>query len=143
MYYKILPADCSTFGYQYKMGVNRMDHPEDFGKRRVSNDGCDNEYDAGLYFADGDLILQYCYIGDCIADVEIADGAKLECWGDGEYSTDALEILNIRPLWSVDTLKELEREGVSIPDSLMLSWAKELGKNDEVIQWLTDRLDEE
>ena len=131
MFYKILPENLCSYGYQYKLGINRMEHPETFGETLLSDD---DSYEAGLYFADSDNILAYCHYGAYIATVEIADGARLEYWGDGEYSTDALEIINIRPLWNISTLKELEKEGVdfSADNYAILSWAEELGKTDVI-----------
>jgi len=132
VYYKILSEDMLAFGFHYHVGVNRMENPDDLGETLVAENG--ESYEAGLYFADADNILAYCHFGEYIATVEIADNATLECWGNGEYSTDALEILNIRPLWDVQTIKELEREGVdfTVDNNSFLSWAREFEKRDVV-----------
>ena len=129
MYYKILPENLCTYGFQYKIGINRMERPENLGKT-VSTE--EDSYEAGLYFADSENILAYCHYGEYIATVEIADGATLEYWGNGEYSTDMLEILDIRPLWNINTLRELAKEGVnfSVDNNAILSWAEEYGKTD-------------
>lgn len=129
MFYKILPSNLCSYGYQYKMGINRMEKPDTFGMTIPTNEDC---YEAGLYFADSDNILAYCHYGEYIATVEAANGARLEYWGKGEYSTDILQIMDIRPLWNISTLKELEKEGVnfSVDDYAILSWAEELGKTD-------------
>lgn len=136
MFYKILPRNLCAYGYQYKVGINRMDNPEIFGETVLSED---DSYEAGLYFADSDNILAYCHYGEYIATVEIADGARLEYWGKGEYSTDMLEILNIRPLWDVSTMKELETEGVdfSADNYAILTWAEELGKT-KIVSYLKE-----
>lgn len=140
MFYKILPENLCSYGYQYKLGINRMEHPETFGETLLSDD---DSYEAGLYFADSDNILAYCHYGEYIATVEIADGARLEYWGNGEYSTDALEIINVRPLWDISTLKELKKEGVnfSADNYAILSWAEELGKTD-VASFLQNHISE-
>lgn len=134
MFYKILPQSLCTYGFQYHIGINRMENPEDLGKTFSTEE---DSYEAGLYFADGDNILAYCHYGDCIATVEIVDGAELEYWGKGEYSTDVLEILDVRPLWNVNTLKELQKEGVdfSADNNAILSWAEEYEKED-IVQFL-------
>ena len=108
-----------------------MEHPETLGKTLPTED---DGYEAGLYFADSENILAYCHYGEYIATVEIADGAALEYWGNGEYSTDMLEILEIRPLWNINTLRELVKEGVnfSVDNNAILSWAEEYGKTDIV-----------
>ena len=113
-----------------------MDNPEVFGETVCSED---DTYEAGLYFADGENILAFCHNGEYIATVEIADGARLEYWGKGEYSTDILEILNIRPLWDVSTMKELETEGVdfSADNYAILTWAEELGKT-KIVSYLKE-----
>lgn len=132
MFYKILKSDLSAFGFGYHIGVNRMENPDDLGETLFTDEG--DSYEAGLYFADGDNILAYCHFGDLIATVEIADNANLESWGKGEYSTDALEIQDIRPLWDVQTIQELMKEGVdfSVDNNAFLSWAKEYDKRDIV-----------
>lgn len=131
MFYKILPANLCTYGFQYKIGINCMEHAETLGKTVQAEY---DSYEAGLYFADDENILAYCHYGDCIATVEIADGATLEYWGNGEYSTDMLEILEVRPLWNINTLRELVKEGVkfSVDNNAILSWAEEYGKTDIV-----------
>lgn len=130
MYYKILPENMTTHGYTYHLGLNRMEHPENLGETLIAEDG--ETYEAGLYFADAENILAYCHYGDLIATVDMPNGANLEYWGNGEYSTDTLEILRIRPLWNVHTLQELMEEGVNFDadDDAMLFWAKEKKKMD-------------
>lgn len=138
MHYKILPENLCAYGFQYKIGINRMEQPENLGKT-VSTE--EDSYEAGLYFADSENILAYCHYGYYIATVEIADGAALEYWGNGEYSTDILEIFDIRPLWNINTLRELAKEGVnfSVDNNAILSWAEEYGKTD-IVEFLREEI---
>ena len=57
-----------------------------------------------------------------------------------ECYQDALEILNIRPLWNIETLTALEEEGVNFEadNYAILFWAEEYKKND-IVKYLKRR----
>ena len=135
-FYKVFASeDLTAFGFQYNLGMNRMENPETLGETFATDD--DESYEAGLYFADADNILAYCHYGKIIATVKPGKDANLIYWGNGEYSADVLEILDIRPLWDLETIKALEKEGLNLKagNDMFMFCAEERGKK-EIVSYL-------
>ena len=137
-YYKILPQNLNTYGMQYHVGTNRMHNPEMLGVTVSSEEGV---YEPGLYFATKNFILCYCHYGEMIATVKVPDDAKVIYWpGEGDFASDALIITQIRPLWDITTLKELEKEGVTFYEEDMLECMENIKDSEEIKNWLNERL---
>ena len=100
-YYKILPRDLKCRRFQYHEGLN-------IDSKEITPYVCD----CGLHFADKDCIMIYCDCGSIIAEVEIPEDAIVYHFNT-ESKADRIILKNLRPLWSVDTIKDLIREGVN------------------------------
>lgn len=99
-YYKILPEDLICRGFQYHEGLN------------IDTNTIDkNESGYGLSFSDAKHILHSCSSGSMIAKVEIPNDAIVYHFND-KSKADRIILKNIRPLWSVETIEDLIREGV-------------------------------
>ena len=101
-YYKILPEDLNCKGFQYQEGLN-------IDTKKITPYKCDN----GLHFADAEDILYFCNYGSMIAEVELPEDAIVYHFGN-KSKADRIILKNIRPLWSVETIGALIREGVDI-----------------------------
>ena len=99
-YYKILPENLICRGFQYQEGLNIDTKPID---------ECQNSY--GLHFSNATYIMNFCDYGTMIAEVEIPEGSVVYRSGT-KFKADRIILKNIRPLWDVETLEDLIREGV-------------------------------
>ena len=101
-YYKILPDNLICRDFQYKEGLNIDTNTID-----------EYECSYGLHFADKKHILGFCGYGSIIAEAEIPEDAIVYHFDD-KSKADRIILKNIRPLWSVETIGALIREGVDI-----------------------------
>ena len=126
-FYKILPEDLICRGFQYREGLN-------IDTKKITPYRCDN----GLHFADEKYILYFCDNGTRIAEVEIPKDAFVYHFDD-QSKADRIILKNIRPLWSVDTIEALIREGVNFDlyKNFMLCEAAYNGSL-ETIQYLVE-----
>ena len=126
-YYKILPEDLKCRGFQYHEGLNIDTNIIDAKKCSY-----------GLHFADAEHILSFYDYGTIIAEVEIPEGAVVYHFGT-KSKADKIILKNLRPLWSVDTIKALIQEGVDVESykDYMLCEAARNGDLD-TIKYLTE-----
>ena len=101
-YYKILPKDLICKGFQYQEGLN-------IDTKKITPYKCDN----GLHFADAEDIFDFYSYGPIIAEVEIPEDAIVYHF-DNKSKADKIILKNLRPLWNVDTIKDLIRNGAII-----------------------------
>ena len=127
MYYKILPEDLNCKGFQYQEGLN-------IDTKKITPYKCDN----GLHFADAEHILSFYDYGSVIAEVEIPNDATVYHFDD-KSKADRIILKNLRPFWSVDTIKDLILEGVEFESykNFMLYEAASRGVLD-VVKYLVE-----
>ena len=129
-YYKILPEDLNCRGFQYHEGLN------------IDTNKIDEYQDSyGLHFADKKHILKFCGYGTIIAEVELPEDAVVYHSPFGNQSkADRIILKNLRPLWSVDTIEALIREGVEFESfkSFMLGNAAGNGLLD-IVKYLEEQ----
>ena len=101
-YYKILPDNLICRDFQYQEGLNIDTNTID-----------EYECSYGLHFADKKHILDFCDYGSIIAEVELPEDAVVYHFDD-KSKADKIVLKNLRPLWSVETIEALIREGVDI-----------------------------
>ena len=126
-YYKILPQNLKCRGFQYHEGLN-------IDINKIDAEECSY----GLHFADAKHILMFYGYGTIIAEVEIPEDAVVYHFDD-KSKADRIILKNIRPLWSVDTIEALIREGVNFDlyKNFMLCEAAYNGSL-ETIQYLVE-----
>ena len=100
-YYKILPENLKCKGFQYQEGLN-ID----------TNLVTPCKFSYGLHFSDAEHILSFYDHCSMIAEVEIPEDAIVYHCAD-QSKADRIILKNIRPLWSVETIKALIQEGVN------------------------------
>ena len=127
-YYKILPKDLICKGFQYQEGLN-------IDTKKITPYKCDN----GLHFSDAKHILSFCGYGSVVAEVELPEDAVIYHFNN-KSKADKIILKNLRPLWSVETIKALIQEGAiieSAKDDLLCN-ASENGYLD-VIKYLVEQ----
>ncbi len=103
-YYKILSENLKSHNMQYQEGLNA----------NCEETILDRECGNGLFFSDAEHILEFCDYGTKISDVTLPDGEGMCAVGDTKYKVHRMVLCNIRDLWTVETFKELTKEGVDI-----------------------------
>ena len=132
-YYKILPGGLNWMGFQYKEGLN-------IGTKKRTPYKCDDKW---LHFSDAEHILYDCNYGpsSIIAEVELPKKAVVyhDLFPD-QSKANRIILKNLRPLWSVDTIKDLIQEGVEFETykNFMLRVASEYGHLD-VVKYLVEQ----
>ena len=127
-YYKILPENLKCKGFQYHEGLN-------IDTNEITPYRCDN----GLHFSDAEHILCFCKYGSVIAEVEIPDNAVVYHYIN-KSKADRIILKNLRPLWSVETVKALIQEGVEFESYMnhMLYEAAKYGYLD-IVKYLIEQ----
>lgn len=99
--YYIILSERLTYRYvQYKEGLNVYKYL----LSRIDNG-------LGLHFLDAHSVLGFTSYGTRIADVEIPEDATVYELSGGRLKANKIIIKNIRELWNIDVLKELESQG--------------------------------